>query len=107
VVRSYDDIIIEEATRRLVMELRPTSVYLFGSRARGTATPGSDFDFFIVVPANDERPLRRAQRANRALRGLDISKDIVVTTSDRFDRFKRLESSLEHEVATEGRLLYG
>ena len=106
-VRSHDDIVIEEATRRLVMELKPTSVYLFGSRARGTSTPDSDFDFLVVVPADEERPLKRAQRANRALRGLDISKDIVVTTADRFDRFKGLKASIEYEAATEGRLLYG
>lgn len=106
-VRSHDDSVIEEATRRLVYELKPTRVYLFGSRACGTATPDSDFDFFVVVPMDDERPLKRAQRANRALRGLDISKDVVVTTVDRFDRFKGLQASLEHEVMTEGRLLYG
>ena len=47
VVRNRDDMVIEEATRRLVSELRPTSVYLFGSRARGTATADSDFDFFV------------------------------------------------------------
>lgn len=42
------------------------------------------------------------------MRGLGVSKDVVVTTIDRFDRMKGLESSLEHEVATEeGRLLYG
>ncbi|MDP2183788.1 MAG: nucleotidyltransferase domain-containing protein [Actinomycetota bacterium] len=106
-VKSHDDIVLEEATRRLVCELKPTSVYLFGSRARGTASPDSDFDFFVVVPSGGERSLRRAQRAYRALRGLGISKDVVVTTVDRFDRFKGLQASLEYEVATQGRLLYG
>ncbi len=102
-----DDAILREAVRLLVLELKPTRVYLFGSRAREAASPESDYDFFVVVPPSDERPLRRAQRAYKALRGLGIPKDIVVTTSDRFERMRHLEASLEHEVATEGLLLHG
>ena len=102
-----DDPVLEEATRRLVKEFSPSKVYLFGSRSRGDATPDSDYDFLVVVASSDERPLRRAQKAYRALRGLGISKDVIVTTSARFDRMKILAASLEHEVATEGLLLYG
>lgn len=106
-VTSHDDMIVGEATRRLVAEMAPSHIYLFGSRARGDAAPDSDYDFFVVVRPGDERPLKRARRAYRALRGLGVSKDVIVTTSDRFERMKGLTSSLEHEVATEGRLLYG
>jgi predicted nucleotidyltransferase len=102
-----DDAVLEEATQRLITELRPSKVYLFGSRGRGDASPDSDYDFFVVVSASDERPLKRAQKAHRALRGLGIAKDIIVTTAERFDRMKVLDASLEHEVATQGRLLYG
>ncbi|HEY3317757.1 MAG TPA: nucleotidyltransferase domain-containing protein [Coriobacteriia bacterium] len=102
-----DDGILEEAKRRLVVELKPSRVYLFGSRARGNASADSDYDFYIVVPAGEERPLRRARRAYRALRGLNISKDIVVSTDERFDRMRKIAASLEHEVASEGVLLYG
>ena len=102
-----DDTVLEEATQRLVTEFGPSKIYLFGSRSRGDASPDSDYDFLVVVPSSDERPLRRAQRAYRALRDLGIAKDVIVTTTECFDRMKILEASLEHEVATEGRLLYG
>ena len=102
-----DDPVLEEATRRLVSEFSPSKVYLFESRSRGDATPDSDYDFLVVLASSDERPLRRAQKAYRALRGLGISKDVIVTTSARFDRMKTLAASLEHEVATEGLPLYG
>jgi predicted nucleotidyltransferase len=104
---SQDDQVLEEATRRLVTEFSPSKVYLFGSRSRGDASPDSDYDFLVVVSSSDERPLRRAQRAYRALRGLGIAKDVIVTTAERFDSMKILQASLEHEVFTEGRLLYG
>jgi predicted nucleotidyltransferase len=106
-VPSEDSAVLEEATRRLVVELKPSRVYLFGSRARGDASTDSDYDFFVIIPPSEERPLKRVRRAYRALRGLDISKDVVVTTVDRFERMKGLEASLEHEVSTRGRLLYG
>ena len=105
--RSQEDPVLEEATRRLVEEFSPSKVYLFGSRSRDDATPDSDYDFLVVVASSDERPLRRAQKAYRALRGLGIAKDVIVTASARFDRMRSLAASREHEVATEGRLLYG
>ena len=104
--RSQDDSVLEEATRRLVAEFTPSKVYHFGSRSRGKATPDSDYGFLVVVSSSDERALRRAQKAYRALRGLGIAIDVIVTTADRFDRMKTLAASLEHEVATEGLLLY-
>jgi Nucleotidyltransferase domain len=36
---------------RLVSELRPRMIWLFGSRARGDARPDSDFDLLVVLRA--------------------------------------------------------
>ena len=102
-----EDAVVREATRRLVEEMKPSRVYLFGSRARDDAASESDYDFLVVMPASSERHLSRTRRAYRSLRGMDIAKDIVVTTSDRFERMSSVASSLEHEVASEGLLLYG
>lgn len=101
-----DSSVLKDATRRLVAELRPDKVYLFGSRARGDASADSDYDFLVVVPQSDDSPFRRSQRAHRALSDLGVSKDVVVITPERFEEMKGLESSFEHEVATEGMLLY-
>jgi predicted nucleotidyltransferase len=60
------------------------------------AAPDSDYDFLVVVASSDERPLRRAQKAYRALRGLGVSKDVIVTRSASFDRMRILAASLEH-----------
>lgn len=102
-----DPSVLEDATRRLVAELRPEKVYLFGSRARGDAAADGDYDFLVVLPSSGDSPFRRSQRAHRALSDLGVSKDVVIVTPERFEAMKGLESSLEHEVATEGRLLYG
>ncbi|MBN1461570.1 MAG: nucleotidyltransferase domain-containing protein [Armatimonadetes bacterium] len=102
-----DDALVKEAARRLAADLGASHVYLFGSRARGDASADSDYDFFVIVPSEGGRRLRLTQQAYRALSGLDFSKDIIVTTRDRFERRRLLKSSLEHEVATEGLLVHG
>lgn len=61
-VTGNDHMVLDEATRRLVAEMEPVHVYLFGSRARGNATPDSDHDFFVVVRSGEERPLMPAGR---------------------------------------------
>jgi predicted nucleotidyltransferase len=38
----------QEITRRIVAEANPVKVILLGSRARGTAQPGSDLDLLVI-----------------------------------------------------------
>ena len=40
---------INELKERLVEQLSPVKIYLFGSYANGTNDEDSDFDFYIVV----------------------------------------------------------
>jgi predicted nucleotidyltransferase len=41
---------IEVLLERMIIELRPVEIRLFGSRARGDASAASDWDLFVVVP---------------------------------------------------------
>jgi len=98
---------LTEITERLVREFSPEKVVLFGSRARGTQSPFSDFDLFVIVHDSEERPAQRARRAYRCLRGIRTPTDIVVRTRSEFDRFQPVLASLEARVAREGVVLYG
>ena len=40
---------IEQIRDKLISELSPVKIYLFGSFAYGVAREDSDFDFYIVV----------------------------------------------------------
>ncbi len=42
--------VLETAIRILQKELNPSRIFLFGSRARGRQTPGSDFDLAVDSP---------------------------------------------------------
>jgi predicted nucleotidyltransferase len=101
-----DDPTLVEITRRLVETYRPERIYLFGSRARGTAGTESDYDLLVVVPDDGPPSLRRSARAYEILWGLPTSGDILVWTHTAFAERLHLRASLPSTVRREGRLLY-
>jgi uncharacterized protein len=99
--------VLPEIVRRLVDEFAPEEILLFGSRAWGQPRPDSDYDLFVVVAESHEDPAQRAFRAHSCLSGLGISKDVIVSTLERFDRFRRVPASLEAKIRDQGVVLYG
>jgi predicted nucleotidyltransferase len=97
---------LAEMVRRLVAELHPERIYLFGSHARGDAGPDSDYDLLVVVAESDLPGHRRDQRAYRALRGVGAAKDVLVWTRDEFESRRTIVCSLPATVLREGRLVY-
>ncbi len=90
-------------------EVHPDEIVLFGSRARGNARPGSDFDFLVVVPNSEEALRHRRQITGnlyRSLASYPVSKDILVYTRGEVEHWGGVSG---HVVATglwEGRRLY-
>ena len=99
--------LLDEATARLKAEFQPEAIYLFGSHAWGTPSESSDLDLFVIVPSSNERPIRRAQRAQRCLGQLLVSADVLVRTRAEVDRVRHVPGSLTHEILNHGRKLYG
>lgn len=99
--------ILKEAVDRLVRDLKPEKIYLFGSRAWGGAADDSDYDFMIVIASSPLSSARRAFLAHKSLGGLGISKDILVRTHDEFMKYVNVPASLESLVHRKGQLLYG
>jgi len=71
--------ILQEVVRRIVDAAHPLRIILFGSAARGKVDRDSDLDLLIVMPEGTHRR-RISQIVYRALRGIDMPKDIVVVT---------------------------
>lgn len=106
-MRALSQDLLKEVTERLVTELQPEQIWLFGSHAWGQPDEGSDLDLLVVVRESTESPVLRARRAHRCLRGLGIAKDILVKTRAELERFRNVRSSLEAEILEHGRLIYG
>lgn len=99
---------MQEVIRRLVDNLQPEQIYLFGSYARGTQISGqSDVDLLVVVPQSDLPRHQREARSYDALWGLTTPVDLVVLTKEEFDRTKRVKTSLASTVQKQGMLVYG
>jgi uncharacterized protein len=106
-MKTLDKNLLETATQRLVAEFQPEQIWLFGSHAWGTPTEDSDVDLMVIVPSSGERPIRRAQRAQKCLGRLAVPADVLVRTRGEVNRYKHLRASLFHQVLNQGRKLYG
>lgn len=91
---------------RLIAAIHPERVYVFGSQARGEATPDSDVDLLLIVPHSELPGHQRDQAAYLAAGPHLISLDLLVLTREEFERRRSVASSLPARVAREGRMLY-
>ena len=82
-----------------------TRILLFGSRARGTDLPDSDFDL-LVVAESEFTPARRAAPLHLALRDLGEAFDIIVATQEEYERNLAWQSSVICTAVNEGAILY-
>lgn len=101
-----EDAALREIVRRIADAYHPLRIYLFGSKARGTAGPDSDYDLLVVVPDDAPPERRRSRLAYQTLRGTGTAADVVVCTRSYFDARRHLKASLPGTVLREGRLLH-
>lgn len=96
---------IEPLLARIVDEFRPVEVRLFGSRARGEANPGSDWDLFVVVPddltaADDIFAGYKLKRETRT------RADVILCPVSEFIEDRDTPNTLAYEAAHHGVSIY-
>ena len=91
--------------RRIVRRFRPERIVVFGSQARGDATPDSDIDLLVVVSdGRDRRELLRSIRM--ALADVMVSKDVFVTTPGHAARYGDVIGTFVEPALREGVTIY-
>ena len=103
-------ILLHQMVETIVREAAPEAIILFGSRARSDARPDSDVDLLVVEsePFSPQRSRRKeAARLYMALRGLAVSKDILLYSRDEFDHWKSSPNHAAGRAHREGRVLHG
>lgn len=93
---------------RIVEVLDPDEVWLFGSRARETHGPDSDWDLMAVLP--DGAPDRKLDLAAvwsdlRELRRLRV--EVIPIRRSDFEEARDTPGELAEAVAREGHVVYG
>lgn len=99
-----DEANIREVGRRLAAEAPNARVVLFGSHARGSATPRSDIDVLVIEPQVENTALE-AVRLMRAVRDLRLPVEIVVVSEREAAEWGDVRGSLVHAALAEGRVL--
>ncbi len=97
--------LITDMVARIAHDFQPLRIILFGSHARGDATPDSDIDLLIVLPQVTNKR-QAAIEIRRALRDFPASKDIIVTTPDEIARRGDLVGPVLRPALREGKVLY-
>jgi predicted nucleotidyltransferase len=100
--RSVDNPRLEEAVRRLVRDLRPRAIILFGSRARGTSRPDSDYDLLVI---SDE--IRDYDEVYRPVVGTGLPCDVVPCSVAAWRDAQRDAGGVLRDARDEGVVLYG
>ncbi len=96
---------IEKAVDLLHRAAPDATIILFGSQARGDATPESDADFLVIKPIVKSRRKEMAHLL-RMLRPLRIPADVLVYSRRVFDKWSRIPGTVIYEAAKEGKVLY-
>ena len=102
-----NDPTLKQMVERIIKDHHPEKIILFGSRARGTSQPDSDYDLLIVAQVNGSlRQYRRAIYHSLYELRLPVGKDIVVTTPSEIKRTAGLIGTVLTPAVEEGLVLY-
>jgi HEPN domain-containing protein/predicted nucleotidyltransferase len=96
---------LNDISRRLIKEYDPEKIILFGSRAEGKGSEGSDIDL-VIVKETDKRPLDRRIEVETLLADRAVPIDLIVYTPDEIRHLYSIGSPFVEEIVEKGRLLY-
>ena len=96
---------VDQFVRRIVEEVQPLKIILFGSAVRGEMGPDSDVDVLVVMPEGTH-PRHTAEHLHQHLFGLQLGADILVATPSDLERHRDKVGLIYHEILKEGREIY-
>ncbi|OGI01520.1 MAG: hypothetical protein A2Y25_03380 [Candidatus Melainabacteria bacterium GWF2_37_15] len=103
-----DKAILDKILAAILKVIVPDKVILFGSQARGTARPDSDYDI-LVIKSGIENERKINQAIYRVMVDIDIpiGVDVIVKTPENVEKNKKMTFSVVKEALEEGIVIYG
>ncbi len=96
---------LKEIIKRIVEEVDPDKIILFGSRAKGESKKWSDYDI-CVLKKGIENKRNFSKRIYRNLYGIGTAVDIIIETPRKFNELKNKWFLVHSEIAKHGRVIY-
>jgi predicted nucleotidyltransferase len=96
---------INKISRRIVKSFKPRKIILFGSYANGTPTQESDLDLLIIKDSNFPSRLQN-RKVRKILSDLKVPVDVIVKTSEEFQRYKDIIGTIIYPANKFGKVIY-
>ena len=97
--------LIDNIVKKIVDNVHPKMIILFGSYARGNPSEDSDIDL-IVIKDSDLKPGKRAQEIDILFSDRTFPLDIIVYTPEEVKRFKDVNGSFIKDIFESGEIVY-
>lgn len=96
---------ISEIKEKIVKEINPERIILFGSYAWGTPTGDSDVDLFIIQRTNKSKRARQVF-LRRKLFGSGVPMDILIYTPEELEKRLSMRDVFIRKIIRDGKLIY-
>ena len=96
---------LRPAIQKIVAELKPEKIILFGSYAYGDPTPHSDVDLLVILKTN-ESAKERSWKVSRLLLPRPFPVDILVRTPKEIKEALKSGDFFLEEIFARGKVLY-
>ena len=90
---------------KLVLQFAPQAIILFGSQATGKADNRSDIDLLVIAPVKGKRRYLMVEM-DRSLAELNYAFDILILTSEEFERNRTIPGTVARYASQEGKVIY-
>ena len=91
--------------QRIVDEIKPLRVILFGSVARNCMGEDSDIDLLVVMPEGTHRR-HTAQLLYKNIRDIGVPFDILLVTNSDLEKYKDNAGFICREILAKGKEVY-
>ena len=96
---------IEEVVKRIVENISPQKIILFGSYSKKNFNEDSDLDL-LIIKKTDLPSHKRGREIFKYLRGLKVPVDIVIYTPEEIKEWKNEKHSFLSKILKEGKIIY-
>ena len=96
---------IEFIKEKLTEKFKPDKIILFGSQARIDSDKNSDIDLLVIINSFSNRRKLMIEM-DKALKGLNYARDIVILSSEEFEKDKLIPGTIAHFAQKEGKIIY-
>jgi len=97
---------LEDLVKSIRSLFKLKKVILFGSYAWGNPSKESDYDLFIIMDSNEERPAKRAIEILKKCHPGNISLDLLVRTPSEVNERIKIGDVFMKKILEEGKVLY-